>query len=101
MAGQHHPHIATVLWERNGPDFLKGKYSREHRWTFDGGLSVPASSSPSVVPAPWSNPAGIDPEEAFVASVASCHLLTYVWLASRAGFQVDRYEDRAEGVMHP
>lgn len=60
---------------------------------------MPASPAPSVVPAPWSNPAGVDPEEAFVASVASCHMLTFVWLASRAGFQLDRYDDEAVGTM--
>jgi len=92
-------HTATLCWTSNGPDFIKGKYSREHTWTFDGGLTVPASPSPSVVPAPWSNAASVDPEEAFVASIASCHLLTFLWLASREGFQVDRYEDTAVGAM--
>ena len=92
-------HTATIRWTRTGPDFAKGKFSREHTWTFDGGLTVPASPAPSVVPAPWSNPAGVDPEEAFVASVSSCHMLTFVWLASREGFTADRYEDEAVGVM--
>ncbi|MGA2658927.1 MAG: hypothetical protein ABSH34_15610, partial [Verrucomicrobiota bacterium] len=72
---------------------------REYTWTFDGGMAVPASPSPHVVPAPWSNGASVDPEEAFVAVVASCHMLTFVWLASRAGFVADRYEDEAVGVM--
>jgi organic hydroperoxide reductase OsmC/OhrA len=92
-------HKATIYWQRTGPDFLAGKYSREHTWRFDGGVTVPASPSPSVVPAPWSNPACVDPEEAFVASISSCHMLTYIYLASRAGFQVDRYLDEAVGVM--
>lgn len=92
-------HQALVRWNRAGPDFLKGKYSREHTWTFDGGLTVPASPSPSVVPAPWSNAAHVDPEEAFVASISSCHLLTFLWLASREGFIADSYEDAAVGVM--
>src|SRR4051812_42090310 len=92
-------HKATIRWSLNGPDFLKGKYSREHTWTFDGGVTVPASSSPSVVPAPWSNPANVDPEESFVASISSCHMLTFVWLASREGFQTDSYEDEAVGLM--
>jgi len=78
---------------------LKGKYSREHTWTFDGGVTVPASSAPTSVPAPWSNAGSVDPEEGFVASVASCHMLTFVWLASREGFQADNYEDNAVGVM--
>jgi organic hydroperoxide reductase OsmC/OhrA len=92
-------HKARISWKRNGPDFLKGKYSREHTWTFDGGVTIPASSSPSVVPAPYSNAAAVDPEEAFVASISSCHMLTYVWLASREGFTVDSYEDDAVGTM--
>lgn len=92
-------HKATISWVRSGPDFAKGQFSREHTWSFDGGLTVPASPAPSVVPAPWSNPASVDPEEAFVASVASCHMLTFVWLASRAGFVAERYEDGAVGTM--
>ena len=92
-------HKATISWKRTSADFVKGKYSREHTWTFDGGLSVPASPSPSVVPAPYSNPANVDPEEAFVAAIASCHMLTYLHLASKKGFQVDSYDDEAVGVM--
>ena len=90
---------ATIKWQRTSPDFLKGKYSREHTWTFDGGMTVPASAAPGVVPAPWSNPACVDPEEAFVASISSCHMLTFVWLASKRGFQIDSYEDEAVGTM--
>jgi organic hydroperoxide reductase OsmC/OhrA len=78
---------------------LKGKYSREHLWIFDGGVAVAASASPSVVPAPYSNPANADPEEAFVAAIASCHMLTFLHLACRDGFQVDSYDDQAVGVM--
>ena len=92
-------HCATIHWKRTSADFVKGSYSREHTWTFDGGLTIPASPSPSVVPAPFSNPANIDPEEAFVASVSSCHMLTFLYLASRAGFIIDDYEDDAVGVM--
>lgn len=92
-------HKATIAWSRTSPDFLKGKYSREHTWTFDGGVVVPASPSPSVVPPPFSNPAHVDPEEAFVAAISSCHMLTYLFLASRQGFQVDSYHDEAAGVM--
>ena len=92
-------HRASIRWERNGPDFLKGKYSREHTWSFDGGITVAASPSPSVVPAPWSNPACVDPEEAFVAALSSCHMLTYLWLASKEGFMIERYDDDAVGVM--
>ena len=92
-------HKATISWKRTSPDFLKGKYSREHTWTFDGGATVPASPSPSVVPVPYSNPANVDPEEAFVASVSSCHMLTFLYLASQQGFQVDSYDDEAVGAM--
>jgi organic hydroperoxide reductase OsmC/OhrA len=92
-------HKAIISWKRTSPDFLIGKYSREHTWSFDGGLTVPASPSPSVVPVPFSNPAHVDPEEAFVASVSSCHMLTYLYLAGRQGFQIDSYHDEAVGVM--
>jgi len=92
-------HKATIHWRRSGPDFLKGQYSREYTWAFDGGVTVAASPAPSVVPAPWSNPACVDPEEAFVAAIASCHMLTFLWLASKQGFQIDRYEDEAVGTM--
>ncbi|HEV2455175.1 MAG TPA: OsmC family protein [Verrucomicrobiae bacterium] len=90
---------ATIKWTRNSPDFLRGRYSREHTWTFDGGVTVPASSSPAVVPAPFSNPACVDPEEAFVASLSSCHMLTFLFLAQKQGFQVDAYEDDAVGIV--
>lgn len=90
---------ATIKWQRTSPDFLKGRYSREHTWIFDGGAIVPASPSPHVVPAPWSNPACVDPEEAFVAAISSCHMLTFLWLASKQGFQIDNYEDEATGTM--
>jgi organic hydroperoxide reductase OsmC/OhrA len=92
-------HKAIISWKLAGPDFLKGNYSREHTWTFDGGVTVPASSSPSVVRAPWSNPANVDPEEAFVASLSSCHMLTFLYLAAQKGFRVDSYDEEAVGVM--
>ena len=93
-------HKAIVRWQRDPQDqFLKGKYSRVHEWSFDGGLTLPASPSPAVVPAPFSNAAHVDPEEAFVAAVASCHMLTFLYLASRQGFQIDHYEDEAVGHM--
>src|SRR5215475_4395993 len=92
-------HKAIIRWKNSGPDFLKGKYSREHTWTFDGGVTINASASPSVVPAPYSNPAHVDPEEAFVAAISSCHMLTYLYLSSQQGFRVDSYHDEAVGVM--
>jgi organic hydroperoxide reductase OsmC/OhrA len=90
-----HEYTATVSWSRGDGPFLDGKYSRAHTWSFDGGLTVPASSSPLSVRVPLSNPANIDPEEALVAAASSCHMLTFLWLAQREGFQIDRYEDRA------
>src|SRR5437762_11987699 len=96
---QHSEHRARIQWVYSRGDFLKGTYSREHTWTFDGGVTVPASPSPSVVPVPYSNPAYVDPEEAFIAAVSSCHMLTYLYLASKQGFQVDSYRDEAVGEM--
>ncbi|HEU4601401.1 MAG TPA: OsmC family protein [Steroidobacteraceae bacterium] len=90
---------ATIAWERQGADFLDRKYSRAHRWTFDGGAIVPASSSPHVVRAPMSDPSGVDPEEAFVASLSSCHMLWFLDLAARADWVVDEYRDVALGRM--
>lgn len=90
---------STIVWANQGPDFVHGKYSREHTWTFDGGLTVAGSPSPHVVPAPWSSEQAIDPEEALVAAASSCHMLTFLWLASKQGWTVHRYEDRAFGVM--
>ena len=92
-------HRATIRWVYAGGDFLKGRYSREHTWTFDGGVMVPASPSPSVVPKPYSNEAHVDPEEAFVAAIASCHMLTFLFVAARAGIRIERYEDEAVGTM--
>src|SRR5687767_3836795 len=92
-------HKAFVTWRFAGGDFAQGKYSREHSWSFDGGAVVLASPSPAVVKEPYSNPAHVDPEEAFVASISSCHLLTFLYLASRAGFAVESYDDEAVGHM--
>ncbi len=92
-------HIATVAWQRNGQDFLKGKYSRGHVWKFDGGAEIPASPSPHVVPAPMSVEENVDPEEAFVASLSSCHMLFFLYLAGKARLVVDEYVDEAVGIM--
>jgi organic hydroperoxide reductase OsmC/OhrA len=91
-------HEAIVEWEADG-HFADGGYSRGHVWRFDGGAEVRASSSPHVVPAPMSDPAGVDPEEALVASVSSCHMLWFLSLAQAAGLDVARYRDRAGGTM--
>jgi len=90
---------ATILWQRNGAAFLDNKYSRGHRWQFDGGVEVPASSSPHVVPLPLSVTAAVDPEEAFVASLASCHMLWFLSIAAQRGLVVDSYRDEAVGMM--
>lgn len=91
-------HVARVSWASDG-DFASGRYSRRHELRFDGGAVVTASSSPDVVPVPMSDPAGVDPEEALVASVASCHMLWFLALAQQAGLEVAAYEDSAEGEM--
>ncbi|HEX9167207.1 MAG TPA: OsmC family protein [Gemmatimonadales bacterium] len=90
---------ATVKWERSGATFTDQKYSRAHRWVFDGGLTVPASASPHVVARPFTLEAAVDPEEAFVAALSSCHMLWFLSIAAGQGFVVDCYEDRATGVM--
>src|SRR5688572_10106046 len=92
-------HKAVIRWSHTQGDFLKGTFSREHTWSFDGGVTVPASASPAAVRPPLSNPANVDPEEALVASISSCHMLTYLYLASRKGFPVAAYEDEATGVL--
>ena len=93
-------HTAQLTWSLNkGDDFATNRYSRAHNWTFDGGLTVPGSSSPTVVPTPWSDPAAVDPEEAFVASVSSCHLLWFLHLARVKGYVVESYSDDAEGFL--
>ncbi|MCH8617284.1 OsmC family protein [Sphingomonas sp. SM33] len=93
-------YTATIRWTRKDDgDFTKGQYSRAHEWEFDGGVTVPASPSPHVVPAPWSDLNAVDPEEAFVASLSSCHMLFFIDFARRAGLIVDGYTDEAEGVL--
>jgi organic hydroperoxide reductase OsmC/OhrA len=93
-------YTATIRWRRSGDgDFTRGQYSRAHEWAFDGGHVMKASASPHVVPQPWSDLNAVDPEEAFVASLSSCHMLFFVDFARRAGFVVDAYVDEAEGVL--
>lgn len=92
-------YTAEVLWQREGQDFSSQRYSRRHLLRFDGGLVVPGSSSPQVVPLPMSDASALDPEEAFVASLASCHMLFFLSLAAKQKFCVDRYFDAATGVM--
>ena len=90
---------ATLAWHRGDQAFTDLRYSRAHRWHFDGGLDVPASSSPLSVPVPLSDPAAVDPEEALVAAAASCHMLFFLSLAAARGYVVDRYEDHAVGLL--
>jgi organic hydroperoxide reductase OsmC/OhrA len=92
-------YTANVRWSRGDQRFTDHRYSRAHSWRFDGGAVVPGSSSPQVVPEPGSDPAAVDPEEAFVASLSSCHMLWFLDLAARRGLVVDAYEDDAEGIM--
>jgi organic hydroperoxide reductase OsmC/OhrA len=91
-------HRATVEWRSDGK-FASGSYSRRHEWRFDGGAKVIASSSPDVVQAPMSDPAGVDPEEALIASTSSCHMLWFLSLAQAEGIEIAYYRDEAEGVM--
>ena len=92
-------YTATVAWSRGGQVYTDGKYSRAHTWRFDGGIEVPGSSSPHVVKVPMSNAAAVDPEEAFIASISSCHMLFFLDFARRAGFRIDTYVDEALGEL--
>jgi organic hydroperoxide reductase OsmC/OhrA len=91
-------HLATIVWRSDG-GFREGRYSRAHSWRFDGGAVVPASASPDVVPRPMSDPAGVDPEEALVASASACHMLWFLHLARDSGLDVAAYRDQARGTM--
>ena len=90
---------AQVAWQRAGAPFLDGRYSRAHAWGFDGGLQLPASSSPLLVPVPMSDAAAVDPEEALVAAASSCHMLFFLAIAAQRGFVVDSYTDGAVGFL--
>jgi organic hydroperoxide reductase OsmC/OhrA len=92
-------HCATIAWQREGQAFSDNRYRRHHQWSFDGGALVAGSASPQVVPLPMSDAAAVDPEEAFVAALSSCHLLWFLDIACRAGWVVDDYRDEARGVM--
>lgn len=92
-------HIAQISWLRDEQDFVSNRYSRRHTWRFDGGVEVPGSSSPQIVPVPLSDASAIDPEEAFVASLASCHMLWFLSIAAKHKFCLDRYFDAAVGTM--
>jgi organic hydroperoxide reductase OsmC/OhrA len=90
---------ATIEWTRGDQAFVDNKYSRAHVWRFDGGAVVPGSSAPASVPLPWSDASAVDPEEAMVASLSSCHMLWFLAFAAKAGWVVDRYFDEASGEL--
>lgn len=92
-------YVATVSWYRGDQPFIDNEYSRGHTWSFDGGLTIPASSSPDIVPLPFSVAENVDPEEAFIASISSCHMLFFLSLAAARGIVVDHYTDNATGLM--
>lgn len=94
-----HRYTAQTVWQRGQQPFSDHLYSRRHRLVFDGGLDIPGSSSPQVVPLPMSDPQALDPEEALVSAVSSCHMLWFLSIAAQHGFVVDSYHDHAEGTM--
>ena len=95
-----HDYRATVTWKREGgATFTDQRYSRGHTWSFDGGITVPGSSSPHSVKLPYSVAEAVDPEEAFVAALSSCHMLTFLYVAAKQGYVVDAYMDEAVGTM--
>jgi organic hydroperoxide reductase OsmC/OhrA len=94
------PYNVKVSWRKKIDEaFVDHKYSRSHTWTFDGGIELVASSSPHVVPLPMSNESAVDPEEAFIASLSSCHMLWFLSIAAEKNYIVESYEDDAEGVL--
>ncbi len=94
-----HQYVATVTWASDGSAFSAGKYSRAHKWLFDSGIEIEASASPSIVPLPYSKEDAVDPEEAFVAAISSCHMLTFLYLASKQRVDILSYRDSAVGYM--
>lgn len=92
-------HTASVAWTRGEQRFTDGRYSRRHAWRFDGGAEVRASASPESVPVPYSDPEAVDPEEALVAAISSCHMLWFLSIAAKRGHRVDDYADEAEGFL--
>lgn len=93
-------YVARVSWSRGSDEsYVDNKYSRAHEWHFDGGVTVPASASPHVVPLPYSVEGNVDPEEAFVASLSSCHMLFFLSIAAKRKYVVDSYTDDAVGIM--
>ncbi len=92
-------YIATISWSRDSQPFIDSKYKRVHQWKFDSGQTIRASASPNIVPTPLSDPSAVDPEEAFVASLSSCHMLWFLSIVAKAGFVVEQYIDKATGIL--
>jgi organic hydroperoxide reductase OsmC/OhrA len=92
-------HVASIEWEAGAQGFARGRFSRVHRWRFDGGIELTAAAAPSVIPAQWTDGAAVDPEEAFVDAIASCHMMSFLHLANRDGHVVTRYADDAVGHL--
>jgi organic hydroperoxide reductase OsmC/OhrA len=100
IASHNHFMIKAIIhWTNRDNTFASNRYSRAHTWQFDGGVHVPASASPDIVPTPMSDESAVDPEEAFVASISSCHMLWFLSIVSKAGFVVEDYRDEATGEM--
>jgi organic hydroperoxide reductase OsmC/OhrA len=93
-------YTANIIWKKKETESFKDKkYSRGHTWVFDGGLELPASASPQVVPLPMSIESAVDPEEAFVAAISSCHMLFFLSIAANSNYIIETYDDQAEGIM--
>jgi len=90
---------ATIVWQRHNQKFIDGQYSRAHEWEFDGGARIAASASPQIVPLPQSVAENVDPEEAFVAALSSCHMLFFLSIAAKRRYLIDRYVDTATGIL--
>jgi organic hydroperoxide reductase OsmC/OhrA len=88
-------HKVTIDWKRETSDFDYKTYNRDHNWMFDAGVTVRASATPSYL----GNAACVDPEEAFVASLSSCHMLTFLAICARSGYVLDSYRDDAIGIL--
>jgi organic hydroperoxide reductase OsmC/OhrA len=93
-------YTASIFWKKKETEsFTDNKYSRGHTWVFDGGVELPASASPQVVPLPMSDESAVDPEEAFVAAISSCHMLFFLSIAASSNYTIETYDDQAEGIM--
>ena len=93
-------YTASIFWKKKETEsFTDNKYSRGHTWVFDGGVELPASASPQVVPLPMSDESAVDPEEAFVAAISSCHMLFFLSIAASSNYIIETYDDQAEGIM--